>query len=116
MRFYKFIIKKIISLSILLILIFTLTGCNLKTEKEESLNDKVDEEMQYVNTEVLTMLNSLNNITVKNYSVVTKKSNQLNSSSGTEEGTSEENEKSGSESSSDSEQSTRRIFWKFNCF
>ena len=101
---YKLKIKRLISLTILLIYIFTLTGCNIKTEKEDELNEKVDQEMKYVSSQLLTMLNSLNNITVKNYSVVTEKSSQSNSSSEKKEGgTSEQNEKSGF----NSEQSNR---------
>lgn len=102
MRSYKF--KKMFFILIVLILILNLIGCNIKTEKEDELNEKVDQEMQYVNTQLLTMINSLNNITVKNYSVVTEKSSQTESSSGPETGgTSEENEKSGSDSNTDSE-------------
>ena len=91
--------KKIIFL-ILLISIFLLVGCDLETEKEESLEDKVDQEMEYVSSKLLTMINSLNNIDVKNYSVVTQKSNNTSSSSQKKgQGTSEENEENGTDGS-----------------
>ena len=91
--------KKVIFL-ILLIPIFLLVGCDLKTEEEESMEEKVNQEMEYVDTKLLTMLNSLNNINVKNYSVVTQKSNNTSSSSQKEgQGTSEENEENGTDGS-----------------
>lgn len=104
----KSIISLLILFSILLIVVGTLTGCATKTQDSDKLDKKVNQEMQYVDTQLLTMLNLLNNITVKNYSVVSEKSSQSSttSSQSQEGGTSEQNEKSGSDSSSDSQSSS----------
>lgn len=104
----KSIISLLILFSMLLIVAGTLAGCTTKTQNSDKLDEKVNQEMQYVDTQLLTMLNLLNNITVKNYSVVSEKSSQnsTNSSQSQEGGTSEQNEKSGSDSNSDSQSSS----------
>lgn len=101
---------KIIYILSIFILILNLTGCNIKTEKEKELEEKVDEEMRYVSNELLNILNSLNNISVKNYSIVSKKTDQNSSSSQSKtSATSEKNEKSDSNSSTGLEGDKRRF-------
>ena len=64
----KKIFKTII---IFLIVIFFLSGCTLN-QNTLSLNDKVKEELLYLDTEIISLINSLNNISIENYKIATK--------------------------------------------
>lgn len=64
----KKIFKTII---IFLIAIFFLSGCTLN-QNTISLNDKVKEELLYLDTEIISLINSLNNISIENYKIATK--------------------------------------------
>lgn len=64
----KKIFKTII---IFLIVIFFLSGCTLN-QNTLSLNDKVKEELLYLDTEIVSLINSLNNISIENYKIDTK--------------------------------------------
>lgn len=64
----KKIFKTII---IFLIAIFFLSGCTLN-QNTLSLNDKVKEELLYLDTEIVSLINSLNNISIENYKIDTK--------------------------------------------
>lgn len=64
----KKIFKTII---IFLIVIFFLSGCTLN-QNTISLNDKVKEELLYLDTEIISLINSLNNISIENYKIDTK--------------------------------------------
>lgn len=63
--------KKIISMFILIFILFVMTGCS-KNNKED-LQNKASTEIGYLNTKMIDMLNSLNNITFENYTVISKK-------------------------------------------
>ena len=63
--------KNILIYIIITILLITLSGCNTNKSKL-SLNDKVKEELLYLDTEIISLINSLNNITIENYKIDTK--------------------------------------------
>ena len=54
-----------------LLLIVTLSGCQ-KQDDTEILKLKVNEEIQYLDTNIISMLNKLNNISFENYYVTTE--------------------------------------------
>ena len=51
-------------------MIFILTGC--KENKSDELKNKVISELGYVNVKIIDMLNSLNNITFENYTIISE--------------------------------------------
>lgn len=63
--------KKIISILILIFILFVMTGCG--KNNNEDLQNKASTEIGYLNTKMIDMLNSLNNITFENYTVVSRK-------------------------------------------
>lgn len=66
-------LKKIIQISILLLLlttlVFALTGCS---DDSEDLNGKAYSEIEYLGTKFINILNRLNNITFENYQITTE--------------------------------------------
>ena len=68
----KTYLKNIISSIIIFILLITLTGCDNKDKDESLLNEKVSEELKYLDLEVVSLINSLNNITIENYKISAK--------------------------------------------
>lgn len=67
--------KSISVILIIFILLLTLTGCNSNNKNENILNEKVKEELTYLDLEVVSLINSLNNITIENYKISTKEVN-----------------------------------------
>lgn len=67
-------IKRTIFIIFLIITVFILTGCNdaKKDNNYEDKKEKIIEEMRYLDTRVMDLLNSLNNITLENYTVSSK--------------------------------------------
>lgn len=67
-------IKKYIFIIILIIAGFVLSGCddNQLENDYSDTKEKVKEEMRYLDTRIVDILNSLNNITLENYSVSSK--------------------------------------------
>lgn len=105
--------NKYLVLSIILISVFSLTGCSMKSENSSSsLNDKVNSEVDYLDEQLLGMLNKLNNISLQRYIVVSEKitNDSATSSTGENEQMSSGGESGGSNSSgqdsSDSSQSS----------
>ena len=87
---------------LLIILVFSLCGC--KNQEEEKLSEKVSEEIHYMESVLLSMLNGLNNISFEDYKVTTEKMEESKQDS--EDSTSEgDSQKSGSEGDSTEEQS-----------
>lgn len=63
--------KRLSLLFLLIIIIITLSGCtNILSGSKPSLEEKVDEEVEYMESEIIAMLNSLNGIIYTNYKVV----------------------------------------------
>ena len=62
--------KKILALLIAFLLLLTLTGCGDK--KDLSMEDKVKEELGYLDYEIINLINTLNNITIENYKIASK--------------------------------------------
>ena len=63
--------KKILSILTIIMLLFLLTGCNNK-ENNGKLNGKVKEELLYLDLEIISLINALNNITIENYKISTE--------------------------------------------
>lgn len=68
----KVYLKNIFTILIIFILLLSLTGCNSKYKNENMLNEKVKEELAYLDSEIVNLINSLNNITIENYKISTK--------------------------------------------
>lgn len=67
-------------LTILLSFIILLSGCNNKNNKEEELNNKINIEVSYIDSELVYIVNALNDINYARYKVVTQ---EVESSAGT---------------------------------
>ena len=57
-------------LMLILVLLF-LTGCN-SSDLDKEKKEKIKEELNYLDTQIVTILNDLNNITLKNYTLTSK--------------------------------------------
>lgn len=68
-------LKNIFLILIIFILLLTLTGCNNNNKNENILSEKVKEELKYLDLEIVSLINALNNITVENYKISTKEIN-----------------------------------------
>lgn len=54
-----------------IISIITMTGCS-KNDDKENLKDKVNEELNYLDTHIISMANNLNNISLENYKITSE--------------------------------------------
>lgn len=90
----------------MLIGVICLCGCN-ENEQDNKLEEKIDSEIDYLDKKIIGVMNKLNNITLENYEVKSKKvssqSNQKNSSGGS--GSSESGLTEGGSSGSNSNES-----------
>lgn len=98
----------------MIFIVFTLTGCSEKKSEEELSKEKIDQELQYLDTKFVSIMNMLNNISFTNYKVTSEdvkeeknKSKESSSGSGQDSESSSEGEsssasKSGEESNSSS--------------
>ena len=97
-------------LFILIIFLMFLTGCDNNNSKQDP-KAKVTEELDYLDSQIITICNRLNDITLKNYMITTEeiqigeKSSQ--SSSGSSGGKNEESGNEQSQSSSQKEDSSQ---------
>lgn len=105
--------KSTILIILIIFVFFSLTGCGKKQSEEELSKQKLDQEIQYLDTKFVSLMNMLNNISFSNYKVTseevkeekdeskgnTSESGQGDSKSSSEEGASSE---SGGESGSNS--------------
>jgi len=96
--FLKIYFKSISIILIFILLLLTLTGCN--NDNGNILNEKVKEELYYLDIEIVSLINSLNNITIENYKIATQEVNLGESTSSSNASSSQ----STSTSSSASEQ------------
>lgn len=65
--------KKIrnIFVGFIIICIITMTGCS-KGEEKKDLKEKVNEELNYLDTHIISILNNLNNISLENYKITSE--------------------------------------------
>lgn len=97
--------KRIIVAILMIFIVFTLTGCSDKQSKEEISKEKINKELQYLDTKFVSLMNMLNNVSFTNYKVTSEdikeeknKGKESSSDSGQDSKSSSEGE-----SSSDSE-------------
>lgn len=60
-----------LALAILNMLIIILSGCNNNT-KNEDMKSKIAKELDYLDTQIISILNDLNNLSLQNYTVTTE--------------------------------------------
>lgn len=98
--------KNKISISILfLIIVIILTGCSNQESSNDDNKEKVVQELDYLDTHIVSIINKLNNINLDNYNVTSEEINlqQQSSSSGSSSGSSQSS--SGGGESGDSQSS-----------
>ena len=109
-------IKISILILIVLVLSFTLAGCQKINEQQELINKSV-EELDYLEFAISSMLNAINNIPMQNYEISLKEvsldsnenGQQESSSSGSSSGNSEGSQQSGESSSSSGQNQSEKI-------
>ena len=69
-------------ISILLCLLISLSGCSSTTQQENDLNQKLEEEIRYLDDKIVSMLNKLNHIQYKGY-MITEEQNETSDSKNT---------------------------------
>lgn len=103
--------KKIIIFFILLILIvgssFAIWKNNEKPNDEEKINSKLNSEMEYLNTSLISIANGLNNIVIQEYKITELSNN--NTSSESSNNTSKNDNSSKENSSNESNNETSNI-------
>ena len=103
--------KKIIIFFILLILIagssFAIWKNSQKPNDEEKINSKLDSEMEYLNTSLISIANGLNNIVIQEYKITESSNN--NTSSESSNNTSKNDNSSKENSSKESNNETSNI-------
>ncbi len=107
-------LKRIIVVILMIFIVFTLTGCSEKQSEEELSKEKIDQELQYLDTKFVSLMNMLNNISFINYKVTSEdikeeknESKENSSDSGQDNKSSSESESSsGSESGGESNSNT----------
>lgn len=103
--------KKIIIFFILLILIvgssFAIWKNNEKPNDEEKINSKLNSEMEYLNTSLISIANGLNNIVIQEYKITESSNN--NTSSESSNNTSKNDNSSKENSSKESNNETSNI-------
>lgn len=87
--------NKVIFLSFILcvLCIFTLTGCEEKTTNED-IKSKVVQEIDYLDTKIVSLLNSLNNISLQEYTITSEEVSLENKSDTSNSGGQSNSEKS----------------------
>lgn len=101
-KFLSNLAKIVIALSIIAGIIFAFTIFS-NAENTEGAKEKNEEEVKYLDTKLLTLINNLNNIDLQNYRLVLTKVESENSSSSS---SSKEEQKSNEQENSEQEDST----------
>lgn len=55
-----------------LVILISLSGCGKKETEEESLKKKINAEISYIDSQLISMANLLNNISYSKYKVINK--------------------------------------------
>ena len=107
-------VKVIIAIFICIINIFILTGCSNNVTTEDT-KEKVSQELDYLDTKLVSILNQLNNISLQNYEVTSKEitlgqegTGDQNSSSQTEQSSQSSGQKESSNSQSQTSGETQK--------
>ena len=111
----KKILKINLNIFLIIIVLFSLSACGKSKDKEKNLEEKINTEISYVDSELLSIANSLNNIDYAKYKVVTQEAEtssggsqqggQSESSNGKSSEEQNQQQSSGSEGSDKSSQS-----------
>lgn len=91
-------LKSVILIILIICVLFSLTGCGKKQSKEELSKQKLDQEIQYLDTKFVSLMNMLNNISFSNYKVT---SEEVKEDKDESKGNSSESEQSDSKSFSE---------------
>jgi len=99
-------VRKLLVLLSIVVIIFILSGCSNGNQKKENLlKEKVVQELEYVDVQIISMLNKLNNINFENYTVgrkeVTLEKNQEADTKSEEEASSVESSSGKTENKED---------------
>ena len=68
------VVKKRILYFLFVIIIFSLVGCSNKPTKDDE-KAKINEELNYLDTKIVSILNKLNNISLQNYTITSEEVN-----------------------------------------
>ena len=68
----KKILKNVAILLFVILMLFILSGCKNEKEEKNILEEKVKNEIEYLDSKIVSMLNSINNISYQNYKVSTE--------------------------------------------
>ena len=101
----KKIIKIVYYIIIFLILAISLTGCS-KNSNSEDFNSKVNEEIAYLDTKLIEMLNKTNGISFQNYIVTAEQVKENSSTSESKTSSSDKSQGSSEDSSQSSKENT----------
>lgn len=101
--------KKRIVIFLLVLVLICLTGCNNEPTNDD-IKLKVEEELNYLDSKIVSIMNKLNNITLENYTITSEEISlgEENGSSGEKSTQGSESETQEKESSSQSKQSTEQ--------
>lgn len=101
--------KKRIVIFLLVLVLICLTGCNNEPTNDD-VKLKVEEELNYLDSKIVSIMNKLNNITLENYTITSEEISlgEENGSSGEKSTQGSESETQEKESSSQSKQSTEQ--------
>lgn len=91
----KKILKFNLNIIIIITVLFILSGCKKSENEKESLEEKVNTEISYIDSELVAIVNALNNIDYAKYKVVEQETEGTNKSSNNSESGSSKQESEG---------------------
>lgn len=100
--------KKIIITILICSTIFTLTGCDKKISDEELKKEKVDQELEFLDTKFISLMNLLNNMSFTDYKVATEDIKEEDKSDKSSSNNNSESSNSNKESSSSEEEKSSK--------
>ena len=83
-------VRILIIIFLVCLMIFSISGCSKQKTEEEELNDKNISEIEYLDNYIMLMLNSINDIDLKQYDAKIEKTENLNEVLSSDEETSSE--------------------------
>lgn len=75
---FKKIIKSLSIIFLIFLIVFSFSGCSKEKTDEEELRDKNISEIEYLDNYIMLMINSINNIDLKQYDAKIEKTENLN--------------------------------------